>query len=185
MAATDEADAADRADMGRLAAGEDAALDRLMARHAGAVIAFLTRMLGDPEDARDLAQEAFVRVYRSRDSYRPAHRFKTWLFTIAANLGRSRLRWRGRHPTLPLEQAPEPVVGGDPAAHAIEDERALAVRRAVAALPDDLREAIALCEWDDLRVADAAEAIGTTVKAVESRLYRARQQLRGALRAWW
>lgn len=168
--------------MARLVAGEDAALDRLMARHAGAVIAFLTRMLGDAGDARDLAQETFVRVYRSRDSYRPAHRFKTWLFTIAANLGRSRLRWRTRHPTVPLEAVPEGVAAGDPGSAAMDAERAAAVRRAVAELPDDLREAIALCEWDDLRLAEAAEVLGTTAKAVESRLYRARQQLRETLR---
>ena len=185
MAASDELDAADRADMARLAGGEDAALDRLMHRHAPAVIAFLTRMLGDPDDARDLAQETFVRVHRARLDYRPAHRFKTWLFTIAANLGRSRLRWQGRHPTVPMEAAHELSTSCNPAVDAAAAERVAAVRAAVAALPDDLRDAVALCEWDDLRVAEAAQVIGTTPKAVESRLYRARQQLRDALRAWW
>ena len=185
MAAGDEADAADRADMARLAGGEDAALDRLMARHAGAVIAFLTRLLGDADDARDLAQETFVRVYRARQDYRPAHRFRAWLFTIAANLGRSRLRWRSRHPTAPLEEAgPAAATADDPAEAIAARERQAAVRRAVAELPDDLREAVALCEWDDLSVAEAAGVLGATPKAVESRLYRARQQLRQALRSW-
>jgi len=191
---TEETRALDREDMARLQAGHDAALNRLMERHAAAVYQFLYRMLGDEEDARDLAQETFVRVYRSRDSFRPELTFSNWLFTIAGNLARNRIRWRARHPTVSLESdennasgsAGETLPSGVPSPdRQIEvSERNAAVRRAVLELPEDLREALVLCEWEDLAVAEAARILGTTAKAVESRLYRARNQLRERLRQW-
>ncbi|MCC6356000.1 MAG: RNA polymerase sigma factor [Verrucomicrobiae bacterium] len=191
---TTEIDALDRADMTRLVAGHEAALDDIMDRHAKAVFHFLCRMLGGEEEAEDLAQETFVRVYRARDSYRSTHRFSTWLFTIAANLARNRLRWRHRHPNVSLE-AESPSTGqslGDtlpgneapPHADIQAAERAAHVRAAVAALPVDLREAITLCEWEEMAVADAARVLRCTPKAVESRLYRARQILRDRLARW-
>src|SRR5262245_54731783 len=93
----------DQDDMRRLVAGEQGALDMLMDRHAAAVHQFLLRMLGDPDDARELAQEAFVRVYQHRHRFRPEARFTTWLYTIAANLARNQLRWRARHATTSLD----------------------------------------------------------------------------------
>ncbi|PWU18641.1 MAG: RNA polymerase subunit sigma-70, partial [Verrucomicrobia bacterium] len=92
----------DRADMERLAAGHDAALNSLMERHAGPVFQFLFRMLHDEEDANDLAQETFVRVYRHRDRF-GSGKFTTWLYTIASNLARTEYRRRGRHPNVSLE----------------------------------------------------------------------------------
>lgn len=86
---TTETDALDRADMVRLSAGHDAALNDLMERHATPVFHFLCRMLGNEDDANDLAQETFARVFRARDTFRTDARFSTWLFTIAANLARN------------------------------------------------------------------------------------------------
>jgi RNA polymerase sigma-70 factor, ECF subfamily len=187
-------DAQDQADMERLAAGHDAALNDLMERHATPVFHFLCRMVGNEDDANDLAQEAFVRVFRSRDSFRAGDKFSTWLFTIAANLARNHFRWRSRHPNVPLETKTGDAgqtLGGtlpanDPAPNeqALAAERAGAVRAAVGKLPDDLREAIVLCEWEELSVGDAAAILDTTPKAVESRLYRARQMLRETLKTW-
>ncbi len=191
---TIDASALDRADMERLAAGQDAALDDLMERHATPVFHFLCRMVGNEEDAGDLAQEAFVRVFRARASFRPGEKFSTWLFTIAANLARNHFRWRARHPTVSLDAEAvesEQTLGStlpaqDPAPNeqALTAERAAAVRTAVARLPEDLREAIVLCEWQELSVAAAAAILESTPKAVESRLYRARQILREKLRSW-
>jgi len=82
-------DARDRADMERLAAGQDAALNDLMERHATRLFHFLCRMVGNEDDANDLAQETFVRVFRARASFRTGEKFSTWLFTIAANLARN------------------------------------------------------------------------------------------------
>ena len=100
---TTEADALDRADMVRLAAGHDAVLNDLMERHATPVFHFLCRMLGNEDDANDLSQETFVRVFRARASFKSSERFSTWLYTIAANLARNQFRWRARHPNVSLD----------------------------------------------------------------------------------
>src|SRR5664279_5972824 len=97
------ADDRDRADMEKLQAGHDAALNDLMERHATPVFHFLCRMTGNEDDANDLAQETFVRVFKSRGSFRTEQKFSTWLFTIAANLARNHFRWRSRHPNISLE----------------------------------------------------------------------------------
>ena len=189
-----QADARDRADMGRLAAGHDAALNDLMERHATPVFHFLCRMVGNEDDANDLAQETFVRVFKSHASYRAEQKFSTWLFTIAANLARNHFRWRSRHPNLSLdaENAETEQSLGDtlpansptPKEAAIAGERAAAVRAAVKNLPEDLREAVVLCEWEERSIADAATILEATPKAVESRLYRARGILRERLKSW-
>jgi len=189
-----QADARDRADMERFAAGHDAALNDLMERHATPVFHFLCRMVGNENDASDLAQETFVRVFRARASFRTSEKFSTWLFTIAANLARNHFRWRSRHPNVSLEAetgGTEQTLGSTlpaneqaPNEQAQATERAEAVRAAVRKLPEDLREAIVLCEWEELSVAEAAVILETTPKAVESRLYRARQILRERLKQW-
>jgi RNA polymerase sigma-70 factor (ECF subfamily) len=178
--------------MERLAGGHDAALNELMERHAGPVYQFLFRMLGDEDEANDLAQETFARVYRNRDRYNGG-KFTTWLYTIASNLAKNEYRRRGRHPNVSLETENDeggtigetlPAPGAGPSEQAQSSERDVAVRRAVDALPEELREAVVLCEWEDMSVADAATVLNTTKKAVESRLYRARQKLREHLAKW-
>ena len=187
-------DARDRSDMERLMAGHDTALNDLMERHATPVFHFLCRMVGNEDDANDLAQETFVRVFKSAARFRLEQRFSPWLFTIAANLARNHFRWRARHPNVSLDaENPEtkqslgetlPVDGRAPNEEALAVERARAVQVAVGKLPGELREAIVLCEWDDRSTAEAATILETTPKAVESRLYRARQVLREHLKSW-
>ena len=189
-----QANARDRADMERLVAGHDAALNDLMERHATPVFHFLCRMLGNEDDANDLAQETFVRVFRARASFRTNEKFSTWLYTIAANLARNHFRWRSRHLNVSLEAETgesEQTLGSllpandpTPNEQALAAERAAAVRAAVDRLPEDLREAIILCEWEERSVAETALILGATPKAVESRLYRARQVLRERLKSW-
>ena len=193
-ASAPQADARDRADMERLIAGQDTALNDLMERHATPVFHFLCRMVSNEDDANDLAQETFVRVFKSRGSFRTSEKFSTWLFTISANLARNHFRWRSRHPNISLEtenSETEKTLGstlpsGAPAPNeqALAAERAAAVRAAVEKLPEDMREAIVLCEWEELSMAEAATILATTPKAVESRLYRARQILRERLTGW-
>ena len=193
MEPTDASDR-DRADMARLAAGHDDALNDLMARHATPVFHFLCRMVGNDDDADDLAQETFVRVFKSAKSFRAEQKFSTWLFTIAANLARNHFRWRGRHPNISLEtEAGEfgqtlgstlPANRPQPNEQALAAERASAVRTAVDKLPEDLRSAIVLCELEERSIAEAATILETSPKAVESRLYRARQILRERLKSW-
>lgn len=191
---TIEADQLDRADMAKLAGGHDAALNDLMERHATAVFHFLYRMLANEDDANDLAQETFVRVFQHRADFRPDAKFSTWLFTIAGNLARNHHRWRSRHPNLSLDAETEtteqslgdtlPAEGPTPSDNALATERAQAVRTAVQSLPEDLREALVLCEWQDLPIAEAAAILASTPKAIESRLYRARNLLRDKLKKW-
>jgi RNA polymerase sigma-70 factor (ECF subfamily) len=187
-----DADQQDRADMERLAGGHDAALNDLMERHGAAVFHFLCRMLGNEEDASDLAQETFVRVFKSKESFHRDARFSTWLYTIAANLARNHFRWRSRHPNIPLENQDEenapvdylPAAGLAPNEASLAAERGAAVRSAISQLPEDMREAIVLCELEERPVAEAAAILKSTPKAMESRLYRARQILRKKLEQW-
>ena len=191
---TTESDALDRADMARLAAGHDAALNDLMARHATPVFRLLCRMLNNEDDANDLAQETFVRVFQARASFDTNKKFATWLFTIAANLARNQIRWRTRHPNVSLDaetNASEQPLSSTlastrptPKEQVLSAERATAIRNAVSNLPEDMREAIVLCEWEEHSLAEAAVILEATPKAVESRLYRARQILREKLKQW-
>jgi RNA polymerase sigma-70 factor, ECF subfamily len=191
---TTDASAQDGADMQRLAGGHEAALNDLMARHARPVFQFLCRMLGNEDDANDLAQETFVRVYQHRASFRPGAKFTTWLYTIAANLARNHHRWASRHPKVSLDADSEttgqslgdvlPSPDPSPDGAAVATERAAVVRAAVDNLPADMREVIILCEWEDLSSAEAAAILDTTPKAIDNRLYRARNLLRDRLKPW-
>lgn len=173
--------------MQRLAGGEDLALNELMTRWRERVAAFLLRMVRDHATAMDLTQEAFVRLYTSRYSYKPVAAFSTYLFHIAANLARSHARWKGRHPTVPMEDEqgelvhepidPQPA----PDAAAVLHEKTALVNKAIAALPADLREALLLFTVEDMSHADIAATLGCSAKAVEVRIYRARQALKEVL----
>jgi RNA polymerase sigma-70 factor (ECF subfamily) len=180
----DSSEEADLEAMQRLAAGEDLALNGIMERWKSRLISYLFRFTGNHSTAVDLAQECFVRLYQARARFRPTASprcFSNWIFGIAANLGRNHLRWQGRHPTLPLEEAGDPASPGDPSLSAQSHERSEAVRKAIAALPPDLREALILSEYENLSQAEIATIAGCSVKAVERRVSHAREQLRRAL----
>ncbi|HMP89689.1 MAG TPA: sigma-70 family RNA polymerase sigma factor [Kiritimatiellia bacterium] len=173
----------------RLRDGDDLALNEIMDRWTSRVASYLTRNLGNESDALDLTQETFVGVYRARLRYQPKSKFSTWLFGIATNQARQRLRWRRRHPEVAFElehesvqeQNPLIVAIGDPGKNALQAERAAAVRDAIMDLPDDLREAVVLSEYEDLSHAEIATIAGCSTKAVETRLYRARKLLKSSL----
>ena len=175
--------------MRRLQGGEAAALAPLMARWEGPVKRFIFRVVGSAAEAEDLAQEVFVRVFTKRATYRPGAKFSTWCFSIAANQARNRLRWWRRRPALSLDawnaaggdMADESRAGAQASTEAVRREEIAAVREAVAALPLEWRTALVLFEYEDQSVADIATALGCTAKAVENRLYRARQRLKQAL----
>lgn len=173
--------------MRELAAGEDSSLGALMHRWAPRVRAYFLRLTGSETVAEDLAEETFVRLYQTRARFQPdtqPHAFSTWLFGIAANLGREHLRWKKRHPTSPLEAEPDPVESTSPETLAKSRETVEAVRQAIAQLPEDLREAVLLSEYEEMSHAEIAAALDCTPKAVERRLSRARALLRQALRRW-
>jgi len=188
-----DTEAIDKADMERLAQGHDAALNSLIERHSGPIFQFLYRMLGDEQDANDLAQETFVRVYRNRERF-DGSKFTTWLYTIAGNLARNEYRRRGRHPVVSLNAEKgegqlvlEDVLASshaDPREAVEAEEQHQTVRAAVQQLPKELREVLVLCEWEEMSAAEAASVLHTTSRAVESRLYRARRLLKDRLKRW-
>ena len=186
-----QTDERDRADIERLVKGHDAALNELMERHAPKLFNYLLRCLQNEEDAADAAQETFVRVYQHRAGFDPNHKFSTWLYSIATNLVKDRYRYRTRHPQVSLEA--ENVATGDEFRESLPEhaptpsetmqaaERAEAVRKAVAELPEELRTPLILSEYEELSHAEIGEILKCSAKAVETRLYRARQQLRVSL----
>lgn len=187
---TTESEAHDQTDMARLIGGDDAALNDLMQRHGERLFHYLIRLLQDEEEAEDIAQETFARVYRNRDKFRRGKKFSTWLYTIATNLARDRLRWLTRHRHVSLDAAHSQETSLSAAVPANElspretlevEERAAMVRRAVANLPEELRVPLVLAQYEELPQAEIAEMLECSVKAVEMRIYRARQQLRASL----
>ena len=187
--------AADAADMARLCAGHEAALDTLMERHQARLLHWLIRLTDCEASAEDTAQDTFVRVFEKRHQFKQGAKFTNWLYTIAANLVRDAKRAESRHPLFSLDAESvssngEPQSAGlvdnapTPFEMSVMNERAAAVRSGIAALPEDLRIALTLAEFEDLSMAEISEITRSTVKAVESRLYRARKELRSALSAW-
>ena len=184
-------DARDHADMIRLTTGHDAALNELMERHAGKLLNYLVRCLQNEDDAADTAQETFVRVYQHRAKFNANQKFSTWLYAIATNLVKDRYRHRSRHPQVSLEAGNE-TTGEDfreslpeqkptPSESLQGAERAEAVRKAVTELPEELRVPLILCEYEELSHAEIGQVLDCTPKAVETRIYRARNQLRDKL----
>ena len=167
------------------------ALNLLMDRWASRVIAFLYRITSHRDTAADLAQETFVKLYQARNRYRASGNFSTYLFAIAANLARNNHRWQARHPTISLDRSPannsrsavelvDPHA--DPRESAQKSEQMNAVAAAFQALPSDLREARSLFIDQDMSYAEIAAIAGCSPKAVETRIYRARQILKELLK---
>ena len=171
--------------MRRVQLGDEAALGLLMQRWERPVKAMIARIVLNAREADDLAQETFVRVWQQREKFNPAYAFRSWIFSIAVNLARNRLRWWRSRPEVALDEwmdtAGEALTG---AAQVESVERAKAVRDAIATLPTDLREAIVLAEYEQMSHAEIAATVGATAKAVENRVARARVKLREALSRW-
>lgn len=177
---------ADAGAMLKLAAGDDLALNEIMARWQDRLNAFLWHMTHDHAAAGDLAQETFVHLYQHRHHYRPEAPFPSYLFRIARNLLSNHLRWKKRHPTEPLDglekQGLEPASQeSSPAETLTEAETAHTVRQAILSLPQDLRETLVLFTYQELGYREIADLLECSEKAVETRLYRARQLLKEKL----
>lgn len=184
-------DELDSQDMASLAGGHDAALNALMERHSSRVYQYLLRSLQHEHDAQDLAQETFVRVYQNCRKFDPSQKFTTWLYTIASNLVRDRYRWRARHPQVSLDAEsdqsssalkqtiPDPGFGPDQELQSAE--RAETVKKAIAQLPEEIRTPLILATYQGLSQAEIGAVLSCSVKAVETRIYRAKNQLRERL----
>ena len=171
--------------MQRVQGGDESALGMLMQRWERPVKSVIGRLVFNAREAEDLAQETFVRVWQQRDKFRHDAAFRPWIFAIAVNLARNRLRWWRSRPEVALEEwtesAKDPASGATAAERA---ERSAAVRDAIASLPTELREALVLFEYEQMSQAEIAIAVGATPKAVENRVRRARERLKPILRSW-
>jgi RNA polymerase sigma-70 factor, ECF subfamily len=166
--------------LARLAKGDEGAYRLLVQRHLSRVFALGRRMLGNEHDAEDVAQEAFLRVWRHAPVWQPGRaRFETWLYRVTLNLCYDRLR-RRRETTV--DEMPD-VADESPTAieaHAGRD-RARQVEAALAQLPERQRAALVLCHYQELSNAEAARLLEITVEALESLLARGRRTLRTLL----
>jgi RNA polymerase sigma-70 factor (ECF subfamily) len=176
----------------RVQDGDDSAFAALVERYHARIFGSFVRQLGDRQDAEDLTQEVFLRLYRSRARYRPCAGFGTWVYHIAQNVARNALRSRRRHPALRLGQLTENADDssldtlladrGDGPTRPIERSELIGVvRAAVSSLADRQRVALELHQFHDRSYAQVAEELDMTPKAAKSLLYRARNQLRETL----
>jgi len=166
--------------MARGAAGDEGAFRLLVERSQGPVFAFLERMLGSAEEAQDLGQETFLRLVQQAARYRPEGRFQSWLFRIAGNLARSRLRRRKILRWIPFEVAShDQPATAPPPDHALEaEESGRRVRTALEQLPERQREALVLRHYQEMSYREIADAMNTSVPAVEALRHRALTALR-------
>lgn len=164
--------------MARCRSGDADALARIVARWQRGVARTLAR-LAPASDVDDLCQEVFVRVHQARDRYRPVGCFSTWLFTIVTNVGRDAAR-RTRRKPLSTWGDREPPLAAPSAPH--DPEMRLGVQAALAALPPELREVVALRHFAELTFAETAAVLGLPVSTVKSRFQSALDKLAWDLR---
>ncbi|MGZ5288629.1 MAG: RNA polymerase sigma factor [Actinomycetota bacterium] len=158
--------------------GDTAAFGELVERHQSRIYAVCLRILADPEEARDAAQDAFITAFRKLAQFRGDAAFTTWLHRIAVNACYDELRRAKRRPMLHTvtpaddDRAPEP---GPPSAdHADEIAGTLDVTKALAAIPDDFRIALVLADVEDLPYDEIARVLEVPVGTVKSRVHRGR-----------
>lgn len=171
----------DEALLQQVARGDPAAARALVARKLPRLLSLAGRMLGDTAEAEDVAQEAFLRVWKQAPRWRAdgAARFDTWLHRVALNLCYDRLRRRREQATAdPPERADE---GPAPDRGLEAQDVGRRVAAALQGLPDRQREAIVLCHYQELGNIEAAAVMGVSVEALESLLGRGRRALRAAL----
>ncbi len=172
----------------RAAAGDGAAFRAIVDVWKGRVAAFGYRMTGSAAEAEDLAQEVFLHLYTVLRRYDPARPFAPWMRRVMTNVILNRLRSRPDRPAS-LDAAadggflPADPRSQDPAREAESAEAAAVVRARLALLPPGWRAVVALRYTEDLSVAEVAEALGLPENTVKTRLFRAREALRGALRS--
>jgi RNA polymerase sigma-70 factor, ECF subfamily len=175
---------------------DPAAFGELVEQYQQRLVTIMHHLVGNREEAEDLAQEVFLRVYRTRKKYRPRAKFSTWLFTIANNLALNTLRSRQRKPAIRLDIRDSGPLGPRPAEQLVRDrqhqpgermqqqELADIVQRALRNLNERQRTAVVLNKFEDMNYAEIAEIMNLTTKAIKSLLSRARENLRQALKEY-
>jgi RNA polymerase sigma-70 factor, ECF subfamily len=173
----------DDALMAAVARGEEAAFRLLVQRWEREVMAFLVHMLSSVQEAEDLTQETFVQVFRKAGRYQGEGKFQSWLFRIAGNQARSKLRRRKilRWVSFNPDRHDQAFGGDDPAAALVRKDEARLVNSALAGLPERQRQALVLHRFQGLKYKEIAETMDVSVAAVESLIQRAMSELRRSL----
>jgi RNA polymerase sigma-70 factor, ECF subfamily len=175
-----------------------AAFEELVVRYQSHLVTVLRHMVGDADQAEDLANEVFMRVYRSRKTYEPGAKFATWLFTIAHHVAANALRTRSRRPEVmlgpaesgargvtPLDVMLQASSGQMPARQLDKAEIRDMVRAAVESLGERQRMAVLLSKFENMSYADIAETMQLSTQAVKSLLSRARVNLQQVLEPYF
>ncbi len=166
--------------MRRWVAGDRGAFEGIVRRWEGPVGRFLARLTGDGEEASDLLQEVFLRVYLKGAAYRDVGHFRTWLYQIALNLARDAARRKVRKPAVALTEMHDPPCAAEPPD---DGERAALVSAALAELPAAQREVVVLRHYEDLTFEAMARLLGVPATTLKSRFGVAMAKLEQALRA--
>ena len=173
----------------RVRDGDEASFESLLRKHRGPMIHHLHRLVRNEAVAEELAQEVFLRVYKSRQNYRPSAKFTTWLFRIGTHLALNWIR-DGRKETRQASLDDETARGSGTQApdgrrtaeqELLYEAKMREVRRAIHSLPAKQRAAVVMHKYDDMEYAGIASAFGCTEAAVKSLLFRAYEALRSRL----
>jgi RNA polymerase sigma factor (sigma-70 family) len=174
----------------RARAGDERAFRALLEKYERAVFSICLRMVRNREEAADLAQDAFIKVFGSLDRYNPAYAFSSWLFKITSNLCIDYLRKR-RIDTLPMDQPIDGEKGEIQRQYAAPDptpdesldrrEKMARLESAIAALPDHYRIMLVLRHQEDLSYEEIADHLSIPLGTVKARIHRAREMLKGLL----
>ncbi len=177
----------------RVKGGDEAAFEELVEHYQNRVLSVLYNAVGQREEAEDLTQEVFLRIYRARHGYQPTAKFCTWVFTIAHNLAANAGRARRKRRTVAIEAHESGPLGPRPQEQLVQDSNPTAsaefrrgevaelVREAIGKLNDRQRMAVLLNKFEDMGYAEIAQVMGMTPPAIKSLLSRARTNLREML----
>ncbi len=176
----------------RVREGDKRAFGLLVEKYRRRVIRLLSRMVRNPEDLEDIAQETFIKAYRALPQFRGDAAFYTWLYRIAVNTAKNHLVARGKamrtvsdHAVYDDDEPDERLVAQDnntPESELLSKQVAIAVNEAVDALPEELRQAITLREMEGLSYEEIAETMDCPIGTVRSRIFRAREAISSKLR---
>lgn len=175
----------------RVGQGDESAFERLIERHQHVVVGTVAKMLGNAADAEDIAQQVFIRLWKSAPRYKPRAKFTTFLFTITRRLVFNESRRRSRKREYSIEEREDDYHLQTPDEHRIspdEDmlqrELRLAVDQAIAQLPEKQRLALILRRYEEMPYDEIGKILGISISAVKSQLFRARHSLREALQKY-
>lgn len=171
--------------------GDVEAFEELVEIHQSSVIGTVAKMLGNPAEAEDIAQQVFVRIWKSAPRYEPQAKFTTWLFTITRNLVFNETRRRKRKPAVSIEEREDEfhLVEADtsvitPDQSALHNELEKEIDAAIAELPEKQRMAVVLRRYEEMPYDEISEVLELSVPAVKSLLFRARSQLKESLKKY-